>query len=182
MDDDPAEITPGTDAPEDPDLVPSQAAPMGRGFWAVMALIGLLILLIIYAQVQGITKPVSVNLTGTNWTLTYYVNENGTMVPVTNGTDVTIRFGLENGTLLGGQSGCNSYRYHYTSTSSSLALVRGSGVTTTMFCTAPGVMQVELTYLKDLEDSDAIKFRSDHLYLYDPTDKPLLIFELTKPQ
>ena len=121
MDDDPAETTPGTDAPVDPDLVPLQAAPMGRGFWAVMALIGLLILLIIYAQVQGITKPVSVNLTGTNWTLTYYVNENGAMVPMTNGTDVTIRFGLENGTILGGHSGCNWYSYNYTSTSSTLA-------------------------------------------------------------
>ena len=42
--------------------------------------------------------PCPVNLTGTNWTLTYYTNEKGTMVPVTNGTDVTIRFGLENGT------------------------------------------------------------------------------------
>jgi len=180
MDDDPAEITPGTDTPGDTDLVPVQAAPMGRGFWAVMALIGLLILLIIYAQVQGITKPVSVNLTGTNWTLTYYVNDNGAMVPVTNGTDVTIRFGLENGTILGGHSGCNWYSYNYTSTSSTLALAHDSGIRTTLFCTAPGVMQVESTYLKDLENSDAIKFRSDHLYLYDPTDKPLLIFEQTK--
>jgi heat shock protein HslJ len=180
MDDDPAEITPGTDAPEDTDLVPSQAAPMGRGFWAVMALIGLLILLIIYAQVQGITKPVSVNLTGTNWTLTYYVNENGVLVPVTNGTEVTIQFGLENGTSLGGHSGCNRYSYKYTSTSSTLALAHGSGVTTEMFCTASGVMQVESIYLKDLENSTAIRFRSDHLYLYDPTDKTLLIFEQTK--
>ncbi|MFA6363475.1 META domain-containing protein [Methanoregula sp.] len=180
MDDEPAEITPGSDVPVNPDPVPLPAAPMGRGFWAVMALIGVLILLIIYAQVQGVTKPVSVNLTGTNWTLTYYVNDNGTMVPVTNGTDVTIRFGRENGTIIGGHSGCNWYSYSYTSTSSTLSLARGSGVTTKMFCTAPGVMQVESTYLHNLENSTTVKFRSDHLYLYDTADKPLLIFEQTK--
>ena len=75
---------------------------MGLGFWAMMALIGVLVLLIVYAQVQGVTLSCPVNLTGTNWTLTYYTNEKGTMVPVTNGTDVTIRFGLENGTILSG--------------------------------------------------------------------------------
>ena len=48
-----------------------------------------------------------------------------------------------------------------------LTLARGSGVTTEMFCTAPGVMQVESTYLHNLENSTTIRFRSDHLYLYD---------------
>ncbi len=179
MDDEPAEITPRSDAPANPDPVPNPAAPMGRGFWAVMALIGVLILLIIYAQVQGVTRTVPVNLTGTSWTLTYYSNDGGTMVPVTNGTVVTIRFGLENGTILDGNSGCNGYSYQYTIRGSMLTLTRGSGVTTEMFCTAPGVMQVESTYLHNLENSTTIKFRSDHLYLYDSADKPLLIFEQT---
>jgi len=40
-------------------------------------------------------------------------------------------------------------------------------------------MQVESTYLHNLENSTSIKFRSDHLYLYDSRDKPLLIFEQT---
>lgn len=151
---------------------------MGRGFWAVMALIGVLILLIIYAQVQGITKPVAVNLTGTNWTLTYYTDERGTMVPVTNGTDVTIRLGLENGTILGGHSGCNWYSYNYTINNSRLTLT--NGIVTQIACTAPGVMQVESVYMHDLENSTAITFRSDHLYLYDTADKPLLIFEQAK--
>ena len=64
MDDEPAKITPRSDAPVTPDPVPNPAAPMGRGFWAVMALIGVLILLIIYAQVQGVTRTIPVNLTG----------------------------------------------------------------------------------------------------------------------
>ena len=180
MDDDPAEITPGTNTQENPDPGSLPAAPMGRGFWAVMALIGVLVILIVYAQVQGVTRSMPVNLTGTNWTLTYYSNEGSTMVPVTNGTDVTLGFGLENGTLLGGNSGCNWYSYNYTINGSVLTLTPGSGVTTEMFCMDPGVMQVESLYRHDLENSSTIEFRSDHLYLYDSANKPLLIFEQTK--
>jgi heat shock protein HslJ len=180
MDDEPAEITPGSNVPVNPDPLPIPVAPMGRGFWAVMALIGVLILLIIYAQVQGVTRSVPVNLTDTNWTLTYYVNEGGTMVPVTNGTEVTICFGPGNGTLIEGNSGCNGYRYNYTIMNSRLALTRGSGGTKSVICGTPGVMQVESVYLRNLENSATITFRSDHLYLYDTADKPLLIFEQTK--
>lgn len=180
MDDEPGEPVPDTSTPLSTDPVPLQAAPMGRAFWAVMALLGVLILLIIYAQVQGVTRSMPVNLTGTNWTLTYYTDGGGTMIPVTNGTDVTLRFGLENGTILGGHSGCNWYSYNYTLVSSTLTLARDFGVTTALLCTAPGVMQTESAYLRDLENTTSVKFRSDHLYLYNAADKPLLIFEQTK--
>ena len=179
MDNEPAEITPGTGSRDTADPVPIPAAPMGRGFWAMMALLGVLVLLIIYAQVQGVTRSVPVNLTGTNWTLTYYTNEKGTMVPVTNGTGVTLRFGPENSTILGGYSGCNAYSFNYTISGSRLILAPGAGETTAMVCPAPGVMNVETSYLHDLENTSTVQFRSDHLYLYDPTEKPLLILEQT---
>ena len=113
MDDDHLES--GTPGPVPAESVPVPAAPMGRGFWAAMILIGVLILLIIYAQVQGVTRSIPVNLTGTSWTLTYYESSGETMVPVMNGTKVNISFGLDNGTSLGGYSGCNWYRFsvHY---------------------------------------------------------------------
>jgi heat shock protein HslJ len=179
MADEPAEITGGTGTRDTPVPVPIPTAPMGVGFWAMMALIGVLVLLIIYAQVQGVTRSVPVNLTGTNWTLTYYANEKGTLVPVTNGTDVTILFGPGNSTILDGSAGCNWYRYQYTIISSTLTLTHVPERTTGMFCPAPGIMQVESLYLRDLENTSTIKFRSDHLYLYDPAEKPLLIFEQT---
>ena len=109
---------------------------MGRGFWAVMILVGVLILLIIYAQVQGVTRPVPVNLTGTSWLLTYYGNDRGTLVPVINGTEVNIAFGLDNGTSLGGYSGCNRDSDVYTVSNYTLVLTKR--VTTTMTCGAPG--------------------------------------------
>ena len=132
---------------------------MGRGFWAVMILVGVLILLIIYAQVQGVTRPVPVNLTGTSWLLTYYGNDGGTLVPVMNGTEVTISFGHDNGTSLGGYSGCNRYSYMYTV--SNLTLVLTKRVTTTMTCGAPGVMQLESTYMHDLEITSGIRSGTD---------------------
>ncbi len=151
------------------------AASMGRGFWAVMILVGVLILLIIYAQVQGVTRPVPVNLTGTSWLLTYYGNDRGTLVPVINGTEVNIAFGLDNGTSLGGYSGCNRYSYAYTVSNYTLVLTKR--VTTTMTCGAPGLMQLESTYMHDLENTSGIRFRSGHLFFYDTEDRPLLIFE-----
>ena len=180
MDDEPAEITPRSDAPANPDPVPNPAAPMGRGFWAVMALIGVLILLIIYAQVQGVTRTVPVNLTGTSWTLTYYSNDGGTMVPRNkrDGGDDPFRPGKRHHSRRKFRTATGT-AYQYTIRGSMLTLARGSGVTTEMFCTAPGVMQVESTYLHNLENSTTIRFRSDHLYLYDSADKPLLIFEQT---
>ena len=40
------------------------APPMSPWFWVAFGLIGILIILIIYGQVQGITHAVTVNLTG----------------------------------------------------------------------------------------------------------------------
>ena len=148
---------------------------MGRGFWAVIILISVLILLIIYAQVQGVTRSIPVNLTGTSWTLTYYENDGGTLVPAVNGTEVNVSFGLDNVTSLGGYSGCNRYRYTYTVSNFTLALTNGD--TTRMTCDAPGVMQLESAYMHDLENTSGIRFRSDHLFLYDTADRALLIFE-----
>ena len=158
-----------------PEPVSMPAASMGRGFWAVMILVGVLILLIIYAQVQGVTRPVPVNLTGTSWLLTYYGNDRGTLVPVINGTEVNIAFGLDNGTSLGGYSGCNRYSYAYTVSNYTLVLTKR--VTTTMTCGAPGLMQLESTVHARSGEHLRHRFRSGHLFFYDTEDRPLLIFE-----
>lgn len=175
MADEPAEKKPVPGMPE-PDLVPVPAPPMGRGFWAVMALIGILVLLIIYAQVQGVTKPVPVDLAGTNWTLRDYANDTNTLVPLADGTEVTIQFGLENGTVLTGHSGCNWYRYNYSIKSATFVLDKESGTLTKMHCTSAGVMQSESQYLHNLESSVTIKFRSDLLYFYDNDKNLILVF------
>ncbi|MFZ1127201.1 META domain-containing protein [Methanoregula sp.] len=173
MDDDHLES--GTPGPVPAESVPVPAAPMGRGFWAAMILIGVLILLIIYAQVQGVTRSIPVNLTGTSWTLTYYESSGETMVPVMNGTKVNISFGLDNGTSLGGYSGCNWYRSQYTISNFTLSLTKE--VTTGTTCAEPGVMQLESEYMQDLRNTSGIRFRSGHLFFYDTADRPLLIFE-----
>jgi heat shock protein HslJ len=175
------DTSPATPAdPESPgdEETPLPAQPMGRGFWAVMALIGVLVAMIVYAQIQGVTQPVAVNLTDSNWTLTYYAGNDGRMVPVPDGIPVNIRFGQNNGTVLGGRSGCNWYSYNYTLNASQLTLEAGSGAITALLCTTPPEsMLVESVYIRDLENTSQVRFRNDHLYLYDTTEQPMLIFE-----
>lgn len=180
--DEPTPATPPPPEAADEETPNLPAPPMGRGFWAVMALIGVLVAMIVYAQIQGVTQPIAVNLTASNWTLTYYTGEDGRMIPVPDKIPVTLVFGLNNGTVLGGRAGCNWYSYNYTLSSSRLALEKGSGVTTAMLCTTPAeTMTVESAYLRSLENSSRVRFKNDHLYLYDPADRPLLIFEQESP-
>ena len=176
MDEEDPDSPPGADALLFPEPVPVPAAPMGRGFWAVMTLIGILILLIIYAQIQGITRPVSVNLTGTSWTLDSYTDAAGRMVPVNNGNEVNLSFDPENTTTLDGYAGCNWYSYTYFRYNTT-TLQLGNRTSTMRFCDDAGVMQAESAYLRDLNNTSVIRFRSGQITLYDATGKPILIFE-----
>jgi len=176
MDEEDPDFLPGDNAPLFPEPVPVPAAPMGRGFWAVMTLIGILILLIIYAQVQGITRPVSVNLTGTSWTLDSYADATGRMVPVNTGNVVNLSFDPENTTTLDGYAGCNWYLYTYFRYNTTTLQI-GNGTITLRFCNDSSVMQTESAYLRDLNNTSVVRFRSGQLTLYDATGKPILLFE-----
>jgi len=156
------------------DPVAAPAAPMGRGFWLVMGLIGIMIILIVFAQVQGYTKPVPASLSGTNWTLDQYADENGMLHQVRNGTVVNATFGLDGGMLIGGRSGCNWYSANYSVTGSQIAIY--SRVTTDLYCTSPGVMDIESTYMQDLTNATSYRLRGDYLYLYNLNQKSILIF------
>jgi heat shock protein HslJ len=165
----------GTETLSPHEAGPEPAAPMGRWFWAVMTLIGVLILLIIYAQVQGVTRPVSVNLTGSCWILTYYSDTDGMMVPAVGGAEVNLSFGPAGTTTLGGYAGCAWYSYSY-NRANTTALHLANGTASVEFCTNPGVMQAESAYLRDLENTSSVRFRSGQLTLYDASGKSLLIF------
>ncbi|MDD1702893.1 MAG: META domain-containing protein [Methanoregula sp.] len=156
------------------DPVAAPAAPMGRGFWLVMGLIGIMIILIVFAQVQGYTKPVPASLSGTNWTLDQYADENGMLHQVRKGTVVNATFGLDGGMLIEGRSGCNWYSANYSVTGSQIAIY--SRVTTDLYCTSPGVMDIESTYMQDLTNATSYRLRGDYLYLYNLNQKSILIF------
>jgi heat shock protein HslJ len=110
----------------------------------------LLISLILAAGCTGQAPP-GVQLNGTGWTLTGYVHD-GTPVQVLNGTTVTLAFG--DGERITGSAGCNHYFASYE--------VKGTGITigqagsTEMYCTTPGVMEQESTYLSLLGQAKTV--------------------------
>ncbi|HVP95966.1 META domain-containing protein [Methanoregula sp.] len=161
-----------------PDIVPIPAPPMSRGFWAVMALIGVLILLIIYAQVQGVMHPIVVNLTGSRWTVISYADREGSMIPAPAGAEANLSFGPAGNEGLIGYTGCNWYSYTYI-WNNATALHPTNRTTTLQVCDTPGVMQEETSYLADLDNSSIVRFRSGQLTFFDDSGKPLLIFRET---
>ncbi|MFA5332699.1 MAG: META domain-containing protein [Methanoregula sp.] len=173
---------PGNRAGEEnlPAIPPGQApvppSPMGRGFWRVMALIGILLVLIVYCQFQAFTREEpAINLTGTSWSLEQYADDNGLLRQVKNGTLVNATFGPEGGTLVSGRSGCNWYSAN-TSFTGSLLIV-SSYVITTMNCPGPDVMKLESTYQQRLMNVTSCQIRGGLLYLYDRNQKPVLIYD-----
>ena len=149
--------------------------PMGRGFWAVMALISVLILLILYAQVQGITHPVAVNLTGSCWTLISYADTSGTIIPLPAGADANLTFSPAGRSTLGGYAGCNWYSYSYNQhNATSLQLT--DRIATKRLCDSPAVMLAEADYLNDLDNTSKVQFRNGEIRFFDTSDRPLLVF------
>jgi hypothetical protein len=173
MDDEDFVILPATEDPENPVTIP--AAPMGPWFWAVMAMLGVLILMIIYAQVQGVTRPVAVNLTCTSWTLASYADAEGTMIPATAETEANLSFGPADTSTLNGYAGCSWYSYTYSRNSTAFHLANGTS--TLQFCGDPGLTAAGSAYLRDLNNISAARFRSGQLTFYDAADRSLLVFD-----
>jgi heat shock protein HslJ len=135
-------------------------------------------LIISFILAAGCTgqAPPQVHLNGTGWTLTDYVRD-GTPVQVLNGTTVTLAFG-DDGRITG-SAGCNHYFASYE--------VRGTGITigqagsTEMYCTTPGVMEQESTYLSLLGQAKTVTVDGDRLTLSDAKGTPVLSFKKTLP-
>ncbi|MGA2104688.1 META domain-containing protein [Methanoregula sp.] len=149
------------------------APPMSPWFWVAFGLIGILIILIIYGQVQGITHAVTVNLTGTSWTLVSSASPQGVMLPIA--TMANLSFGAENKTAFGWYDSCNQYSYTYSLNNT--ALIFSNGPTTPSSCSQFNDAAAESSYLQDLENTTTERFRNGHLTFYDAENKPLLTFD-----
>ncbi|ABS55680.1 hypothetical protein Mboo_1162 [Methanoregula boonei 6A8] len=172
MDDD--EETAFEELEEEPVILPP--APMGPWFWAVMAMIGILLLMILYGQVQGITHPIEVNLTDTQWTLSSYADAQGTMVPVKDGAGSNISFGLPGDGTLRGMSGCTAYSYQYVRNATSIHISDGSIISGS--CDDPGTGNATSLYFSDLTRASGLRFRSGQIFVSDAAGRPLLVFDL----
>lgn len=145
---------------------------MGRGFYIVMGLIGVLVFLIIFFNLPSAEAAAPVTLMHTDWMIRSYTGSTGTLVPVQNGTSVSARFGT--GGQLAGSAGCNRYLAAYSIIGDSLNI---TGIASTqVYCLAPGVMEQESHYLNDLQQVSLYRIHGMELYLYDATGKTLLVF------
>ena len=167
-DDIPAQDTPSSPSPQAP-----QAAPMGRGFWAVMALIGFLVLLIIYSQVQGITRPVSVNLTGTHWEIVSYTSPGSATIAAQPG-GMNLSFGTKNKTGGNGFIGCVQYSFQYAFSNNSFVI--SNKTETAVACSNDRMTGSQAVYLTNLENASFMRFQSGSLTFYDVANHPLLVF------
>jgi len=160
-------------APEpEPETGPVKPAPMGRGFYIVVGLIGVLVLLILFFNLPAAQAAAAVTLTHTNWVLMSYADSTGSIVPVQNGSFVSAQFGT--GGQLAGSAGCNQYHGTYFIMGETMNV---TGLASTMmYCPAPGVMALESDWLNDLQRVSLYRIHGTQLYLYDSTGKPLLLF------
>jgi heat shock protein HslJ len=86
-------------------------------------------------------------------------------------------FGTEG--KIGGSAGCNHYFASYESKGAGITI--GQAGSTEMFCTTPGVMEQESTFLTLLGRSKTISTGGDHLTLSDDHGVAILTFVKTVP-
>jgi heat shock protein HslJ len=120
--------------------------------------------------------PSGLPLDGTGWTLTGYVS-NGTSLQLLNGTTVTMVF--SDAGQITGSAGCNHYfaRYEMKGT----AVTIGQAGSTEMYCTAPGVMEQESTYLVLLGKAASVTAGDTSLTFTDAKGSPILSFARIVP-
>lgn len=160
----------GSDDGFEPDI--SKPAPMGRNFYLVMALIGLLCFLIIFINVPNTRASAATTLMTTNWTLQSYADATGVLVSGYNGTEVTAQFNSA-GTVTG-SAGCNRYFATYTVKDYTLSIMTPG--LTKMYCPSPGVMKEEAVFVLRLPQASAIRIHGSDLNIYDNTGQPILVF------
>src|SRR5512138_12040 len=90
--------TPDKSMESSEDIVPpSPPEKMGAGFYAALALIFLLVLMILFLNYPSEKDKAASALAENNWTLQALSDNSGTLIPVQNGTVVTAVFERQGG-------------------------------------------------------------------------------------
>ena len=121
--------------------------------------------------IAGCIGENSLKLEGTPWVLESYVNDEGTLVNVLSGTEVTADF---HGGTIRGSGGCNSYSGGYTVDDNALTI--GTLSVNLKFCTKPGIMDQETAYLSALRTAATYTTTGSTLEIRDASKKLILKF------
>jgi heat shock protein HslJ len=175
MTDDPEGAFLDPETTEQDSATATQPQKMCLAFYGAPALVGVLVLLIVFINVQGIRASAEMLLTQNNWTLQSYVDTSGVLVPTITRTTITAKFGTD--CKESGSAGCNQYSAHYTTRD--LAITISPPVMTETYCENSIVMQQDSAYLNDLLKAVELRVSKSNLNLYDKTGKPVLVFVRT---
>lgn len=114
------------------------------------------------------------SLEATPWTLVSYRDDNGSLVPVLDGTEVTAAF-VEG--QVSGSAGCNNYFASYELDGKDLTL--GPAGATRKMCGAPqGIMEQENAYLAALASVAGYTVKGEHLELLDAEGETVARFDV----
>jgi heat shock protein HslJ len=169
------------DLPADPDttskdspeaVLPAPPEKMGLSFYAALALIGLLVLMVVFLNEPAARANAGMTMTQTNWTLRSSTDTTGIHIPVISGNNVTARFGKDG--RVTGSAGCNRYAGAYQTLDYSITISNTSS--TKMFCQDPGVMEQESAFLADLSGASSFRVSETSLKLYDAAGNAVLVF------
>jgi heat shock protein HslJ len=162
----------GDSPPGDPDHFPD-APPekMGLAFYAALALIGCLVLMVLVLNYPAVRANAGTVMTQTNWRLQSSTEAAGIPVPIIRGSNVTARF--DNGRMTG-NCGCNWYAATYTTKDYAISLSLES--VTSMLCRDPGVNEQESVFLSDLSKASSFRVSESSLKFYDARGKTVLVF------
>jgi len=175
MADDPEGALLKPEAPDEEKTAVTESQTKGPAFYGALALVGALVLLIVFFNVSGTRASSGMLLTQNTWTLQSYVDSAGVLVPVIPGTAVTARFKTD-GTM-SGSGGCNTYNASYTTKDLAISIFQPE--MTEIYCENSRVMQQEAAYLNDLVKAKELRVNELNLNLYDKTGKPVLVFVAT---
>jgi heat shock protein HslJ len=150
----------------------TESQTRGPAFYGALALVGVLVLLILFFNVSGIRASSGKLLTQNTWTLQSYVDANGVLVPAINGAPVTAKFRTE-GSMIG-SGGCNMYNASFTT--KDLAISISQPYMTEIYCENSRIMQQESAFINDLSQAVELRVSESNLNLYDKTGKIVLMF------
>ena len=155
----------------------SNANKLGRSLIAILFLLVMLAACAGAPQAETAPTPsadVDVSqLTSSVWQLSQYLNKQGEVVPVLEGTEITAVFGEDRSLL--GSSGCNTYTANYTTEGRAIAI--GSVAATEKACDEPeGVMEQESVYITALAVVLGWSVEDTQLVLTDGGGNPILSY------
>jgi heat shock protein HslJ len=145
---------------------------IGLGFYASLALIGCLVLMVLVLNYPAARANAGIMMARTNWTLQSYTDATSSPVQAQPGSEVTAMFGSDG--RMTGTAGCNRYFATYTTKDYQISIT-GIG-STKMFCHGPGIMEQESAFLEDLSATSSFRVSESSLKFYDANGKTVLVF------